>query len=98
MCHAFSKFLERLPGGTTNLGKSELDTPDFTLVAKTIFSDSLQFRITRRNMLGPFDISRDELLLSGQDERTDERIRRLRSVSYTFQSCSELDLRLRGTL
>lgn len=35
-----------LPSGTTNLGKSELDTPDLTLVAQTVLSDELQLGIT----------------------------------------------------
>ena len=35
-----------IPGSTTNLGESELDTPHFTLVAKTIFTNDLQLRVT----------------------------------------------------
>ena len=35
-----------LPSSTTNLGQSELDTPDFTLVAQTVFTDNLQFRVS----------------------------------------------------
>ncbi len=35
-----------IPSSTTNLGKSKLDTPDFTLVAQAIFADDLEFGIT----------------------------------------------------
>lgn len=37
----------RIPGSTTNLGESQLDTPDLTLVAETILSDNLQFGVPR---------------------------------------------------
>lgn len=41
-----------VPSSTTNLGKSELDTPDLTLVAETVLADSLQFGVTIEDMLG----------------------------------------------
>jgi hypothetical protein len=34
-----------LPSGTTNLGQSELDTPNLTLIAETKLSDRLQLRV-----------------------------------------------------
>ena len=34
-----------IPGSTTNLGESELDAPDLTLVAETILSDNLELRV-----------------------------------------------------
>jgi hypothetical protein len=36
-----------IPGSTTNLGQGELDTPDLTLVAESIFADELKLRVTR---------------------------------------------------
>jgi hypothetical protein len=39
--------MKNLPSGTTNLGQNQLDTPDFALVAETIFANSLQFRVPR---------------------------------------------------
>ncbi|KAL3703925.1 hypothetical protein TMatcc_009615 [Talaromyces marneffei ATCC 18224] len=44
--------VKNIPSGTTNLGKSELDTPDLTLVAETVLADSLQFGVTIEDMLG----------------------------------------------
>ena len=67
-----------LPSGTTNLGKSELDTPDLTLVAQTVLSDELQLGITtfgveekNRQYMSvsiflTIDLSRVKLLLSGR--------------------------------
>lgn len=34
-----------IPGSTTNLGESELDTPDLTLVAQTILANKLQLGV-----------------------------------------------------
>ena len=34
-----------LPGSTTNLGQSELDTPDLTLVLQTILANELQLGV-----------------------------------------------------
>lgn len=34
-----------VPGSTTDLGQSELDTPDLTLVAKTVLSDTLELGV-----------------------------------------------------
>jgi hypothetical protein len=39
-----------IPGGTTNLGQSEEDTPDLTLVPQTIFAHSLQFRVPMKRI------------------------------------------------
>lgn len=41
-----------IPSSTTNLGKSKLDTPDFTLVAETVLANRLQFGVTIEDMLG----------------------------------------------
>jgi len=38
---------EQLTSSTTNLGQGKLNTPHLTLVAETIFTDDLQFRVTR---------------------------------------------------
>lgn len=34
-----------IPSGTTNLGEGELDTPDLTLVAETVFTNGLQLSV-----------------------------------------------------
>lgn len=34
-----------LPGSTTDLGQSQTDSPDLTLVAEAILSDELQLRV-----------------------------------------------------
>jgi hypothetical protein len=36
-----------IPSSTTNLGERQLHAPHLTLVAKTIFADSLQFRVPK---------------------------------------------------
>lgn len=36
---------EVLPSSTTDLGQSELDTPDLTLVLQAILADKLQFAV-----------------------------------------------------
>jgi len=36
-----------LPSSTTDLGQGELNTPDLTLVAQTVFADDLQFGVAR---------------------------------------------------
>lgn len=36
-----------LPSSTTDFGQSELDTPDLTLVAQTVFTDDLQLGVAR---------------------------------------------------
>jgi hypothetical protein len=73
-----------LPSSTTDFGQSELDTPDLTLVAQTVFTDDLQLGVARfreGRMLDTRDISdisrENKLMLSGQDTRTDEPIRML---------------------
>lgn len=38
---------EFIPGSTSDLGESELDTPDLTLVAESILSNELQLRVSR---------------------------------------------------
>jgi hypothetical protein len=40
-----------IPSSTTNLGEGEEHTPNLTLVAKTIFSDSLQLRVPERQLV-----------------------------------------------
>jgi hypothetical protein len=35
-----------IPGSTTDLGQSQTDSPDLTLVAQAILSDELQLRVT----------------------------------------------------
>jgi hypothetical protein len=37
-----------IPGSTTNLREGKLDSPDLTLVAKTVLSNELQFRVPGR--------------------------------------------------
>jgi hypothetical protein len=37
---------KKLTGSTTDLGKSELDTPHLALVAETVFANDLQFGVT----------------------------------------------------
>lgn len=66
----------RSPGSTTNLGEGELDTPDLTLVAETIFANELQLGVPEREIS---DMNRDKLLYSGQ--LTDEQTRKLKEVS-----------------
>lgn len=39
-----------LPGSTTDLGQSELDTPDLTLVLQTILANELQLGVTTQWM------------------------------------------------
>jgi hypothetical protein len=34
-----------IPGSTTDLGQSQTDSPDLTLVAQAILSDELQLRV-----------------------------------------------------
>ena len=36
-----------IPGSTTDLGEGELDTPDLTLVSKTILPNKLKLRVTK---------------------------------------------------
>lgn len=43
------RYCPHVPSSTTNLGQGELDTPDLTLVAQTVFSDNLQFRVTSKS-------------------------------------------------
>lgn len=46
LCTSELEFVEGcIPSGATDFGQSEHDTPHFTLVAKTIFSNSLQFSV-----------------------------------------------------
>jgi len=44
---------EKLTSGTSNLGEGELDTPHLTLVAQTIFADSLQLGVKTSGLEGP---------------------------------------------
>ena len=45
---------QNVPGSTTDLGQSELDTPDLTLVAKTVLADALQLRVPKLGVNGAF--------------------------------------------
>lgn len=65
-------FIEILPSGTTNLRESELDAPHLTLVAQAIFADNLQLGVAAIEVRITIDVSRDKLMLSGRDVRTDE--------------------------
>jgi hypothetical protein len=38
--------LEFIPSSTTDLGQSQTDSPDLTLVAQAILADELQLRVT----------------------------------------------------
>ena len=38
------------PSSTTDLGQSELDTPDLALVAQAVLADNLQFRVTSERL------------------------------------------------
>lgn len=68
------------PGSTTDLGQGEHDTPHLALVAKAIFADNLQLRISDDSSQWVVcDLSRDKLMLSGREILTDERTRRLRA-------------------
>ena len=48
---------ENLPSGTTDLGQSQLDAPDLTLVAETILADELQLSIPNPTLTCVPDIS-----------------------------------------
>ena len=43
-------YIDNLPGSTTDLGQSQTDSPDLTLVAQAIFTDELQLRVPDENM------------------------------------------------
>ena len=65
------------PSGTTDLGQSQLDTPDLTLVAQTIFADELQLRVPTQGLTKCPRHKRSTLSLSGHGNvRTDERTRK----------------------
>jgi len=66
-----------VPSSTSNLGQSELDTPDLSLVSQTIFTDDLEFGVAVEVLERTIDLGRDKLLLSGLEEHTDERTRML---------------------
>ena len=84
-----------IPGGTTNLGEGEHDTPHLTLVAKTIFSDELQLSVPVKAMLDG-DLrheAENQLLLSGRDrsyKRADSKGRRgtLQQMSASMIKCT----------
>jgi hypothetical protein len=52
-----------IPGSTTDLGQSELDAPDLTLVAETVLADTLQLRVPISRVLTAYsiDVNRDKL-------------------------------------
>lgn len=68
-----------IPGSTTDLGQSQHDTPDLTLVAQSIFADSLQLGVTVGVGVSGCSYHRreqwEQALFSGR-VRTDERIRK----------------------
>jgi len=41
-----------VPSSTTNFGQGKLDSPDFSLVAETIFADSFELSIAGRLLEG----------------------------------------------
>ncbi len=43
---AGSSLMKSLPGSTTDLGQSQLDSPDLTLIAESIFANELQLSIS----------------------------------------------------
>jgi hypothetical protein len=43
-----SEIFIHIPSSTTNLGQSELDTPNLTLVAQTVLADNLELRVTMK--------------------------------------------------
>jgi hypothetical protein len=59
---------EELTSSTTNLGQSQTDTPDLTLVAQAILADELQLRVTIVIGQSSFtiDLNRGKLLFSGR--------------------------------
>jgi hypothetical protein len=46
-----------LPGSTTDLGQSQLDTPDLALVAQTILADELQLGVPTEQLTQVPDVS-----------------------------------------
>lgn len=52
-----------IPGSTTDLGQSELDAPDLTLVTETVLADTLQLRVPISRVLTAYsiDVNRDKL-------------------------------------
>lgn len=70
--------MEILPSSTTNLGEGELNTPDLTLVAETVFADNLQLGVAGR-WVRTMALSGDKLALIGQENayrRADSKGRR----------------------
>lgn len=67
---------ERLPGSTTNLGQSQLDSPDLALVAEPILADELQLSIPNPALTSVPRLEESKLSLSGHGIHTDERTRR----------------------
>ena len=56
------------PSSTTNLGQSQTDSPDLTLVAQAILSNELQLRVTIMLCQSrvTIDLNRVKLLFSGR--------------------------------
>lgn len=52
-----------IPGSTTNLGQSQTDSPDLTLVAETILANKLQLRVpvVYASVSFTIDLNRDKL-------------------------------------
>jgi hypothetical protein len=60
--------IQNLPGSTTDLGQSQTDSPDLTLIAQAILADELQLRVTIVIGQSSFtiDLNRGKLLFSGR--------------------------------
>lgn len=58
---------QNIPSSTTNLGESEEHTPHLTLVAETVFTNSLQLRVPGDELVVSIDLNKSALLLSGQE-------------------------------
>ena len=74
--HSMGAIGECLPGSTTDLGQSQLDSPDLALVAETILADELQLGIPNPTLTSVPRRKRSKLALSGRGIHTDERPRK----------------------
>ena len=57
-----------VPGSTTNLGESKLDSPHFSLVSQAVLADELQFGVTGigASVSITLDLNRGKLVFSGR--------------------------------
>jgi hypothetical protein len=72
-----------LPGSTTDLGQSKLDSPDLTLVAEAVLADKLQLRVPVLSAIVSllhFDLNRDKLMFQWPVILTIEQPRRAGEV------------------